>query len=75
MTNIIGGVMVSHSVLNSSVVDCGFEPLSNQAKGYKIGICCFSTKHAPLRSKNKEWLAQNNVSYLSNMSTYGLLFQ
>ena len=31
---------------------------------YKIGICCFMTKHAALRSKSKDWLARNqdNVS-------------
>jgi hypothetical protein len=46
--NCIGGVMVS--VLTSSVVDRGFEPLSGLTKDYKIGICCFSAKHAALRS-------------------------
>ena len=52
------------SVLATSVVDCGFEPLSGQTKDYKIGICCFSTKHAALRRKSKDWLDrnQNNVS-------------
>jgi len=40
-------------------------------------MCCFSTKHAPLRRKIKDWLArnQNNVSEWSDMSTRGLLFQ
>ena len=37
--NRIGGVMVS--VLASSVVDIGFEPLSGPTKNYKIGICCY----------------------------------
>jgi hypothetical protein len=41
-----GGVMVS--VLASSAVDHGFEPRSGQTKDYKIGICCFSAKHAAL---------------------------
>ena len=50
----ISGVMVS--VLASSAVDRGFEPRSGQAKDYKIGICCFSTKHAELRRKSKDWL-------------------
>jgi hypothetical protein len=55
----------------------GFEPRSDQTKDYKIGICCFSTKHADLRSKSKDWLAQkqNNVFEWSDMSTSGLLFQ
>jgi hypothetical protein len=44
---------------------------------YKIGICCFSAKHAALRRKSKDWLAQNqnNVSEWSDMSTRGTLFQ
>ena len=59
--NSIGGVMVS--VLASSAVDRGLEPRPGQTKDYKIGICCFSAKHAALRRKNKDWLAwnQNNV--------------
>jgi hypothetical protein len=74
-TNRIGGVMVS--VLASSAVDRGFEPRSGQTKDYKIGICCFSAKHAALRRKNKDWMArnQNNVSEWGDMSTRGLLFQ
>jgi hypothetical protein len=47
------------SVLVSGAVDRGFEPRSAQTKNYKIGICCFSAKHAALRSKNKDWLARN----------------
>jgi hypothetical protein len=75
LTNRIGGIMVS--VLASSVADQGFEPRSGQAKDYKIGICCFSAKHAALRSKSKDWLArnQNNVSKWSDMLIRGLLFQ
>jgi hypothetical protein len=61
----------------SSAVDRGFEPQSGQTKHYKIGICCFSAKHAALRRKSKDWLAwnQNNVSEWSDISTRGLLFQ
>jgi hypothetical protein len=70
-----GGVMVS--VLASSAVDRGFEYWSGQTKDYKIGICCFSAKHAALRRKNKDWLArnQNNVFEWSDISTRGLLSQ
>jgi hypothetical protein len=52
------------SVLVSSAVDRGFEPRSGQTKDYIIDICCFSAKHAALRSKSKDRLArnQNNVS-------------
>ena len=71
----IGGVMLS--VLASSVADRGFEPRSGQTKDYKIGICCFSAKHAALRRKNKDGLARNqdNVSEWSDMSICELLFQ
>jgi hypothetical protein len=64
------------SELASSAVDREFEPRSGQTKDYKIGICCFSAKHA-LMKKSKDWLArnQNNVSEWSDMSNRGLLFQ
>jgi hypothetical protein len=41
------------SVLASSEVDRGFEPQSGQTKDYKIGICCYSAKHAALRRKSR----------------------
>jgi hypothetical protein len=73
--NRIGGVMVS--VSSSSAVYRGFESRSGQTKNYKIGMCCFSAKHAALRRKSKDWIAryQNNVSEWSDMSNRGLLFQ
>ena len=45
------------SVVALSVVDSGFKSRLGQTKDYKIGICSFSTKHAALWSKNKDWLA------------------
>jgi hypothetical protein len=50
---------------------------SGQTKEYKIGICCFSDKHAALRRKNKDWLARNqdNVSEWGDMSIRGMLLQ
>jgi hypothetical protein len=71
----IGGVMVS--VFASSALDRGFEPQSGQTKDYKLGMCCFSAKHAALRRNSKDWLArnQNNVYEWSGMSTRGQLFQ
>ena len=65
------------SVLASSAVDRGFEPRSGQTNDYKIGICCFSAKHAALRRKSKDWMArnQNNVPEWSDMFPRGLLFQ
>jgi hypothetical protein len=55
----IGSVMVG--VLASSVVDRGFEPRSGQTKDYTIGSCCFSAKHAGLRSKSKDGLARIRI--------------
>ena len=51
------------------------ERRSGQTKDYKIGICCFSAKHAALRRKSKDGLSrnQNNVSELGNMSIRGLV--
>jgi hypothetical protein len=44
-------------MLASSVVDRGFEPRSGQTKDYKIGIGCFSAKHAALGERAKTgWL-------------------
>ena len=65
------------SVLASSAVDRGFEPRSGQAKEYKIGICCLSTKNAAFRRKSKDWFARNqdNVLEWGDMSLRGLLFQ
>ena len=54
------------SVLASCAVDREFEFRSGHTKGYTIGICCFSGKHASLRRKrkSKDWVARNhnNVS-------------
>ena len=63
------------SVLASSAVDRGFEHRSVKPKDYKMCICCFSAKHAALRSKSKDWLAQNpnNVSECSDRSTNRLV--
>ena len=68
--NCIGGVLAS------SKVDRGFEPQSDQANDYKIGICCFSEDTA-LSRMSKDWLTryQDNVSEWSSMSICGLLCQ
>jgi len=60
-----------------SAVDRGFDRRTGQTKDYQIGICCFSSKHAALKSKINDWLNlnQNNVSELSDMSTNKFLFQ
>ena len=57
----------------SNAVGRGFEPRSCQTKDYKIGICCFSTKHVALRRKSKDWLAlnQDSVSEWGDMSISG----
>ena len=51
----LGGVVFS--ILASIVADRGFEPRSGQAKDYKIGICCFSTKQTAIKNKSKFWQA------------------
>ena len=52
------------------------QSVNKTCKDFKTGICCFSTKHAALRSKSKDWLAvnQDNVLEFSIMST-NKLFQ
>jgi hypothetical protein len=52
------------SVIALGALDCWFESRSRQTKDYKIGICCFSAKHAALSRKSKDGSArnQNNVS-------------
>ena len=58
-----GGVAVNH----------GFDPWSGQTKDYRIGISCFSAKHATLKSKSKDRLARNqdHVSEWRYTSTHG----
>ena len=66
MNNCINGVTVT-------VLDCKLEPFSGQTKDYEIGIGCFSTEHAMLMSKSKDWLAWQYDS-VSEWATPGLLF-
>ena len=61
------------SMLVACAVGRGFEPRSGQAKDYKIGICCFSTKHTALGRKSKDWLAQDTVSEWGDMFIRGLV--
>ena len=48
----------------------------DQTKDLKIGISYFSTKHAALRRKSKDWLAwnQDNVAEWDGMSICRLFF-
>ena len=53
-------------VLSSSAVDRGFEPLSGEAKDYKIGSCCLSAKHATLSINGLVFnVTFNNISAIS----------
>ena len=63
------------SKLVSSAIDHGFETRSGLTKDYKIGICCFSAKHAALRRKSKYRLArhQDNVFEWGDITICGLL--
>jgi len=63
----ISGVMVS--VLTLSAVDHGFKVRSGQTIHYKLGICCFSTKHTALRRKRKDWLGRNQDNVFQIGST------
>ena len=62
-------------MLVSSALDCGFVSRSGQTKDYKIGDCCFSSKHAASHNISKDWLAWNhdNVSEWSDLSLCGLV--
>jgi len=40
----------------TSDVNLGCKPWSVQIKDYNVVICCFSAKHAALRSKSMDWL-------------------
>ena len=65
-------------LLAAGAMDRGFMHRSSNPKTIKKGICCFSTKHAALKIKSKDWLAwnKNNVSDCwSDMSICKLLFQ
>ena len=70
----IGGIKVR--VLASSVVDSRIETQSGQTNDYKIGICCFSAKHAALRSRSNDWLTRNqdDVFEWKHISIFRLLF-
>jgi hypothetical protein len=62
-------------VLTASAIARELEPRSGQTNDYKIGMCCFSSKHPALRKMSKDWLAgnQDNVPKWVDMSTSGLL--
>jgi hypothetical protein len=42
------------SELAANAVDRAFEHRSGETKDFKIGMCCFSAKHAALRKKSKD---------------------
>ena len=43
------------------MVDRGFESQWVQTEHYDIGICPLSAKHAAVRKKRKDWMAQNRM--------------
>jgi hypothetical protein len=61
---------------STSVIDRGFKPVSRQQNTIKLVFATSRLKHAALRNKNKDGLAQNqnNVSKWSDMFTHKLLF-
>ena len=62
----------------SSEVDHGFETHSGQTKDkdYKIGLCCFPTSNAALRSWSKDLLAKISIICLEwrDMSTHTVVY-
>jgi hypothetical protein len=60
------------SLVYQWIVQC---PIAKHINNNKIGICCFSYKHAALMSKNKKWFIRNhdNVFEWSSMCTCGRL--
>jgi hypothetical protein len=73
VVNRIAGVMVS--MFDSSAIYRRFEARSGQTKDYGIGIWCFSAKHAILRRKRKDWVAQNQDNCLTPLSTIVQLYR
>jgi hypothetical protein len=75
--NCISGVMFN--ILDSGVVDRGFEPPVGSNQRQKIGICCFSAKHTldAVLGEGAVLLAWNrdNVYECGDMSICRLLFQ
>ena len=63
------------SKLVSSAIDHGFETRSGLTKDYKIGICCFSAKHAALRRKSKYRLARNQDNVFTQRTNRDLPLQ
>jgi hypothetical protein len=61
------GVMVR--VLASGAVYPGFPSPSGQTKDYNIDMCCFSTEHAVLMIKNKDWLTRNQGNVCPSVAT------
>jgi hypothetical protein len=60
------GMLLYGSVSSRKKSPCRIKP------DYKTGLFCFSTKHTVLRSKSKDWLAQeqDNVYEWSDMFTH-----
>jgi len=63
-------------ILNCSSKYVGSSTDQAKPKTIKIGIWCFSAKHAALRCKSKDWLAwnQDNLSKWGDTSICGLCF-
>ena len=52
--------------LDLTVVDCGFEVRSCQAKDFNISICCSFVYHLALRNKTHDCLA-GRIRYLHDV--------
>jgi len=50
----IGSLTIS--VIDSGAADRRFDLRSGNNKAYDIDICCFSSKHTPLKKEDTDWL-------------------
>jgi hypothetical protein len=53
------------SVLASIAIDRVFESRLGHTKDYKIGICCFSAKHATFRKRGKSGWVEMRIMCVS----------
>jgi|JYMV01.1.fsa_nt_gi hypothetical protein len=51
------------SMLASKAVHCRLEPVSDQAKDYKIGNCCFSVKQVSIKKQVQRLVAGSESGY------------
>ena len=61
-------------VLPSGAVNPGFPSPSGQTKDCQIGICCFSSEHAVVMIKSKDWLIRNHGNACPSVASVLVLY-